>query len=259
MNMRKVSRPTTWRLSARVERPEVVLLAIALAGLSAYGWYADPFWMAVVLGAQLMLGGLGAVWIIGPATARLGFARYATTAAAAVAVTLFGRAVVTDLSLFLLLPAAVVLLWAPLRIELELQQRSRGRLALELILVAVVFAATEGSIALVPADAWLEGLAIVVAVVAVPAFRMSEARGRYGVRAVGEGLMQLLAVAQVGAAVQLLAVPALVGAALVALTFHAWSGAAESLEGGASGRAVALEFGALAVLGLVVALLLQGG
>lgn len=258
MSLRKVSRPTTWRLSARVERPEVVLLAIALAGLSAYGWYADTFWMAVVLGVQMMLGGLGAVWIIGPATARLGFARYATTAVAAVAVTLFGRAVVTDLGLYLL-PAAVLLLWAPLRIELELQQRSRGRLALELVLVAVVFAAAEGSIALVPADAWLEGLAVLVAIVVVPAFRMSEARGRYGVRAVGEGLMQLLAVAQVGAAVQLLAVPALVGAALVALTFHAWSGAAESLEGGASGRAVALEFGALAVLGLVVALLLQGG
>lgn len=257
MSLPKISRPTAWRLSARVERPEAVLLAIALAGLSAYGWYAEPFWLAVVLGLQLVLGGLGAVWIIGPATARLGFARYATTAAAAIALTLFGRAVVDDLGLYLL-PAAALLLWAPLRIELELQQRSRGRLALELVLVVIVFAAAEGAIALVDADAWLERLAILLAIVAVPAFRMAEARGRFGVSAVGEGLMQLLAVAQVAAAVQLLGVPALVAAALVALTFHAWSGAAESLESGASGRAVALEFGALAVLGLVVALLLQG-
>ena len=45
-------------------------------------------------------------------------------------------------------------------------------------------------------------------------------------------------------------------AALIALAFHAWSGAAEALEEGSSARAVAVEFGALAVLGVVVALLL---
>jgi hypothetical protein len=52
--------------------------------------------------------------------------------------------------------------------------------------------------------------------------------------------------------------PEVVAAALVALGFHAWSGAAEALEGGAASWSVAVEFGALAILGLVVALLLHG-
>ncbi len=256
--MRRVTGHWSWRLSARVERPEVVLLSVALAGLAAYAWYASAFGLAVVVGVQLALGGLGAVWIIGPATARLGFARYATTALAAVAMTLFGRAVASEVGLYLL-PVAVAVVWATLRLELELQSTLRGRLLLELLLVVVVFAAAEGSMAIVPRQFWSDALALLVLVCAVPAIRMGEARGRHGVRAVGEGLLHLLAVAQVAAAVHLLAVPALVGAALVALTFHAWSGAAEALEGGATTRTVALEFGALAILGLVVALLLQGG
>jgi hypothetical protein len=257
MSLRRVTRSASWRLSARIDRPEVVLLAAGLAGLAAYGWYASPFWLAVVVGLQLALGGLGAVWIIGPATARLGFARYATTATTAIAITLFGRAVVGGIGLYLI-PVALVVLWAVLRLELELQTALRGRLGLELLLVAVVFAAADGSIALAPREQWVDGLALLSLVAAVPALRMSEARGRFGAHAVGEGLLHLLAVVQVAAAVQLLALPALVAAALVALTFHAWSGAAEALEGGGSARSVAIEFGALAVLGLVVALLLQG-
>ena len=122
-----------------------------------------------------------------------------------------------------------------------------------------MFATAHGSIALVQRDSWLEGIGLLLLVAAVPAIRMSEGRGRYGVKAIGEALLQLLAVAQVATAVHLLLVPSLVSAALVALTFHAWGGASEALEGGASVRSVALEFGALAVLGLVVALLLQGG
>ena len=43
----------------------------------------------------------------------------------------------------------------------------------------------------------------------------------------------------------------------MALAFHAWSGAAEALEDGAEGRSVAVEFGSLAVLGIVVAVLLH--
>lgn len=257
MSLRRMTHPASWRLSARIDRPEVVLLALALAGLAAYGWYADPFWLAVVIGAQLALGGLGAVWIIGPATARLGFARYASTALAAVAVSLFGRAVVDSIGIYLL-PFGAAILWAVLRLELELQAAARGRLALELLLVAVIFATANGSAALVPRESWLQALPLLALVATVPALRMSELRGRYGVRAVGEALLHLFALVQVAAAVNLLAVPPLVGAALVALAFHAWSGAAEALEGGAPTRSVWLEFGALAVLGLVVALLLQG-
>ncbi|MGH2456923.1 MAG: hypothetical protein ACRDHD_11790, partial [Candidatus Limnocylindria bacterium] len=93
----------------------------------------------------------------------------------------------------------------------------------------------------------------------VPSLRAAEARGRGGAEAVGQAALHLVAVAQVGTAVALLRLPGIVGAALVALAFHAWSGAAEAIDGGTSLRAVVLEFGALALLGLVVALLLHGG
>jgi hypothetical protein len=56
----------------------------------------------------------------------------------------------------------------------------------------------------------------------------------------------------------LLALPAPIGPALVALTFHSWSGAADALESGVSTRAVILEYGSLAAIGLIVALFLSG-
>jgi len=46
-------------------------------------------------------------------------------------------------------------------------------------------------------------------------------------------------------------------AALMALAFYAWSGAADALEGGDSGRSVAIEFGPLLLLGVVIGLLLH--
>lgn len=233
------------------------MLALAQAGIAALGWFGSAFWLAVAVAGQLVFGGIGAVWIIGPATARLGFARYAVPAAVGVAFTLFGRSLAEGAGLFLV-PAAAVLLWAGLWLELDLERSSRGRLPMELLLVAVSFTAAAGSAALVAPDAWPTAIAVLLLVIAVPAVRMSEARGRFGAEAVGEALLHLLAIAQVSAAVSLLQIPALVGAALVALTFHAWSGAAEAIGGGASARSVIIEFGALAVLGLVVALLLHG-
>jgi hypothetical protein len=71
-------------------------------------------------------------------------------------------------------------------------------------------------------------------------------------------MLHLVAIGQVGTALALLQLPGVVGAAILALAFHAWSGAAEALDGGASARSVLIEFGALAVLGVVVALLLYG-
>lgn len=252
-----VRRPTSWRISSRIERPDAAVLAIVLTGLAALGWYYSAFWLAVAVAGQLAIGGLGAVWVIGPATARLGFARYAVVASTGVALTLLGRALAEGVGPFLV-PAAVILLWAVLWLELDLERSSRGRLALELILVGVVFAAAEGTATLVPRSDWPIALGMLMLVILVPAVRLSEARGRFGARAVGESLLHLLAVAQVAAGVALLSIPGLVGAAVIALAFHAWSGAAEALEGEASARAVVLEFGALAVLGLVVALLLHG-
>jgi hypothetical protein len=45
----------------------------------------------------------------------------------------------------------------------------------------------------------------------------------------------------------------------MALAFYAWAGAVQALRAGEPGRGVAIEFGSLAVLGLVVALLLHRG
>jgi hypothetical protein len=43
----------------------------------------------------------------------------------------------------------------------------------------------------------------------------------------------------------------------VALTFYTWAGAADALGQGSSGRSVAIEFGALVLIGLVVGLILS--
>jgi hypothetical protein len=42
----------------------------------------------------------------------------------------------------------------------------------------------------------------------------------------------------------------------VALTFYAWAGAVDALRGGATGRSVAVEYGSLLLVGLVVGLLM---
>jgi hypothetical protein len=258
MTDRRIARrPFSWRVASRVERPEGVLLAILLAGVAAAGWYASTFWLTVAIGAQLVLGGLGAVWVIGPATARLGFARYATLATAAVAITVLGRLTVGSIGLGAV-PLAAAMLWAVIWLELQASRGGRGGLALELAMIGVVFAAAAGFATLTGRAGWPTGIALTMSACAVPALRTAELRSRFGVQAVGQALLHLLALAQVATAVALLAIPPVVGAALLALTFHAWSGAAESLEAGASGRSVAVEFGALAVLGIVVALLLTG-
>ena len=57
---------------------------------------------------QLVLGGIIAVYVIGPARPDLGLARYAIPATAGIAATLFGRLIPGGLSL-LLVPILVVL------------------------------------------------------------------------------------------------------------------------------------------------------
>jgi hypothetical protein len=77
------------------------------------------------------------------------------------------------------------------------------------------------------------------------------------VEAVGQAALHLLAVAQLAVGLALLHLPGVVGSAVLALGFHAWGGAAEAFDGGARTRAVIFEFGSLALLGLLVALLLR--
>jgi hypothetical protein len=255
MTARRLGRDRAARVLRDVEQPEAIGLAMALAAAATFGWLATPFGLAVAIGVQLAVGGLGAVWLIGPAQVGLGLARYATLAVASVALTLFGRLIFARAGV-LLPPVAAILLYGVLWLELRVRREGNAGLLLDLALVGIVFAAAAGVAAIEPADAWPPRIVLLVLLAAVPALRAAEARGRSGAEAVGQGLLHLLAVAQVGAALALMALPGLVGAAIVALAFHAWGGAAEALEEGGSVGAVALEFGTLALIGLAVALLL---
>lgn len=239
----------------RIDRPEVIGLSILLAVLSAVGWLVAPFWLAVVVAAQLALAGVGAVRLIGPARPGLGFARYATPAMAAASLTLFGRLIAPGTAL-LLTPIVAVLLWSVLWLELRVARDVPARTMLDLGLVGVVFVTAAGIWHVFGTDVWPPPLALIVVVAFVLAIRGAEARGIGGIEAIGQALLHVLAVGQVGAAVVLLHLPGVAAPAVVALTFYAWGGAVEVIEEGSSLRSVAFEFGTIALLGLLVVFLL---
>ncbi|MDH4333847.1 MAG: hypothetical protein OEW24_01045 [Chloroflexota bacterium] len=240
----------------RVDRPDVVALSLVLAGLATWGWLASPFWLAAVIALQLIVGGIGTVVILGPVRPVFGFARYATPAVAAIAVTLLGRTL-GGTTLFAAAPIAALGLLAVTWSELRLPDGRTPRLVVELTSVGICFAMAAGIGAVFVRSSWPPTVILLVIALAVPALRSSELRGRYGIEAVGQSVLHLLAVAQLGVALAVLHLPGVVGAAILALGFHAWAGAAEALDAGASGRAVLAEFGALALLGLAVAILLH--
>lgn len=240
----------------RIDRPGVILLAIALAALATVAWLAEPFWMAVAIGGQLLIGGLGTVRLLGPAQPGLGFARYAIPTLGSVALALFGRILPGGVVL-LFAPLAAILIWSILWLELRTSRGIPARTILDLALVAILFAAAAGILAFTGHGGWPPPLTLALPFALVVGVRAAEARGRTGIGGLGQGLLHTLAVAQVGMAATLLELPGAVAPALIALAFHAWSGAAEALEDGASGRAVLVEFGSLAVLGIVVAVLLH--
>jgi hypothetical protein len=227
-----------------------------MGGLVVYGWFAPSFWLAVAIAGQLAIGGMGAVWVIGPVRSRFGFARYATFPVAAVSLTLLGQSL-SPIAQLVGAPLVVLLLFGVLWFELRLPEGRSPRLSIDLTLVAIVFAAAAGIAATFPTASWPPAVLLVVIAAAVPALRAAELRGRWGVEAVGQAALHLLAIAQLGASIALLHLPGVVGSAVLALGFHAWAGAAEALENGAPARAVAVEFGSLALLGLLVALLLR--
>lgn len=240
----------------RIEHPEAAVLAVVVAALAVAGWLLSPFWMAVAVAAQLVIGGLGAVWVIGPIDVKFGFARYGTFAVAGVAFTLLGS-LLSPVAQIAAAPIVAVLLFGVLWLEIRLPEGRAPRLAVDLSLVAIVFAAAAGVAATFPASAWPPTVVLVVIAAAIPAMRAAELRGRYGVQAVGQAVLHLLAIAQLGVGLALLHLPGVVGSAVLALGFHAWGGAAEALDTGARSRAVIIEFGSLALLGLLVALLLR--
>jgi hypothetical protein len=237
----------------RIERPEAAALAVVTAVLAGIGWVVSPFWLAVVVGLQLAVGGLGAVRVIGPAQPGLGFARYATFAMAAAALTLFGRILPAGTSL-LLIPVVAVALGGALWTELRFAPRAGLSWLLDLLLVGILFAASSGIWQLLGERSWPPPLLLVLLLTCVLALRAAEARGWSGIQAVGQAALHVIAVAQLGAALVLLALPGMVAPAILALGFHAWGGAAEALDGGASWGSVAREFGSLAALALIAAL-----
>lgn len=240
----------------RIDRPGVVGLALVLAALATVAWLAEPFWMAVAIGAQLLVGGLGTVRMLGPAQPALGFARYAVPTAGAVSLSLFGRILPGGVVL-LFAPLAAILIWSILWLELRTSRGIPARTILDLVLVAILFAAGSGIVVFAGRGGWPPPLALALPFALVLSIRAAEARGTVGVAGLGQGLLHTLAVAQVGLAATLLDLPGVIAPALIALAFHAWSGAAEALEDGAGGRAVLLEFGSLALLGVAVAVVVH--
>lgn len=239
----------------RIDRPAAAILAILQALVAAAGWFAEPVWLAVAIAVQLALGGVGAVRVIGPARGELGLARYAIPASAGIAATLFGRLIPGGLSL-LLVPIVAVVLWSITYLELRAERGTGGRTLGDLGLTAIVFTGTAGILQHFGPQVWPTPLLLAALLALPPAFRAAEARGTMGAEGFGQALLQVLAVVQVGIGAVLLNLTVLVIAALMALAFYTWTGAVDALRGGASGRSVAVEFGALVLLGLFVGLFL---
>lgn len=253
----RIGRLSMAGIRRRFTRLDAPMVALTLAALATIGWFVAPFGLAIVIGAQLVVGGLGGVWLVGPIRPRFGLARYGIPALASVSATLAGRLLTGPVQLVAVPMVAVALLvviWA----EVELPSGRVPRLAIDLSLVGVVFGVAAGVAGALPRLTWPPALLLVLLATALPALRAAELRGRFGISAVGDAALHLLAVAQLGVALALLDLPGVVSPALLALGFHAWSGAAESLEAGAPRRAIVAEFGTLAALGIAVALLLTG-
>ncbi|MGZ8474760.1 MAG: hypothetical protein ACXWWQ_00855 [Candidatus Limnocylindria bacterium] len=240
----------------QIDRPVVMGFAILQAIVAAAGWFASPVWLAAAIAGQLALGGVGAVRILGPARSDLGLARYAMPAVAGIVATLFGKLIPGGLSL-LLVPIVAVILWSVTYLELRVERGTGGRTIGDLLLTAMVFAGAAGVMALFGTQTWPTPLILVAGLSLPLAVRAAEARGTTGAEGLGQALLQLLVVTQVGAAAVLLELPPTVIAALIALAFYTWGGAVDALRGEASGRSVAAEFGALTALGLVIGLWLS--
>lgn len=242
----------------RIDRPEAILVAVLLAALGAVGWISAPAPMplAIVVALELAIGGAATVRLIGPARPGLGVARYMTLALAAVSLTLFGRVLPAGVSI-LLVPFAAVLLWSVLWLELRSARGIGSQTMLDLALVAILFAGAAGLYRLFGEITWPPTLILIGILTFLLALRAADARGDGGATGFGQAILHLLAVLQVAAALALLSLPGVVAPAILALAFHAWIGAADALEHGGSARSVAVEFGSLAGLGVLVALLLH--
>ena len=244
---------------ASVRSASITLLVLALSALVFMGWIGDPVLLGLSVALQLPLGGFGGIALIGPAREDHAIGPYLTLPVASVALTLGGRLVApTGVGLLLIVVVAAAL-WIMVQTEIAYAHGDRPKTILDLVLVAVLFAGTAGTATLASLAPWLPSLVVVGLLALVLGVRAAEARGALGGGALGQAVLHALAVVQLSAGIGLLELPGAIGPAVLALGFYAWSGAADALQGGASRRSVLLEFGALAALGLVVALLVYRG
>ena len=166
----------------RVDRPQAIALATGLAVTAAVGWLGGPLVLAVAVAIQLAAGGLGAGALMGPSRPGLGIARYTTLALAGVGATLAGRLLPGGVSL-LFVPLLAVMLWAVLWLELRATFETAERTALDLVLTAILFAASAGIGGLLGNEAWPPPLGLVLLIGLLLALRSAEARGEGGVQA----------------------------------------------------------------------------
>ena len=209
------------------------------------GWFAEPVWLAVAIAGQLVLGGIVAVRVIGPMRSDLGLARYAVPAAAGIAATLFGRLIPGGLSL-LLVPILAVLLWTVTYLELRIERGTGGQTVGRLLLTAIVFGGAAGILFLFGPQTWPTPLMLVVGPgPAARAALVGGARHAWASRESARRCSTSWSWHRSAPRPCCSTSRSAVMAGLMALAFYTWSAATETLRGTASGRSVAIEFGAL--------------
>ena len=146
-----------------------------------------------------------------------------------------------------------------IRLELGLTEAGQRRVGLDLALVGIVFAAAAGIGGMIPADAWPPGLILLLILASVPALRAAEARGGAASRRSGRRRCTWWRSRRSPPRSACCSCPA--WWARPSWRWASMPGAARPRRWTTAhpgGRSI-LEFGALAVLGLVVALLLYVG
>ena len=109
-------------------------------------------------------------------------------------------------------------------LELRIEKGTGGRTIGDL-LTSIVFSSSAG-LALFGLQTWPTPLLLVVIMAAPVALRAAEAR-TFGVEAVGQSLLHVLVIAEIGAGAVLLNLSLTVMAALIALAFCSWAGAVD--------------------------------
>lgn len=242
---------------SRVRDLAGAMLVVVLTILIFLGWFESTVLLGVALAAQLAIGGSLGIALLGPARADNGVARYLTLPLTAIGITLFGRFFrPTELLIAILLAVvAAAVLWAALQIELAYSRGQRPKVLLDLLLATVIFCGSASIGSVIGEGMPVVILALLGLLALALSLRAAEARGASGGTALGHAFLQAFTVVQLAVALELLELPGVIGPAVMLLAFYVWGGAADLLHEGASRRRVFVEYGFMALIGLVVALL----